>query len=393
MKKTFYTILFCLLFTAASAQYETVVFNYERAYFNEGQPLPAESNFILTGDAGNDVDMVELKIFSSPDMDNSPLFQKSWTKRATSPQNTFTIPVNYPLRGGDKYTLVLNFYKRATDAQQRELMRQLDGALRAYIDQSYVVKRNRVDLLKHPKTIRNDLNAIAEQGLSFYRNQINYEFRGFSDLVLEKLKQIEDLRLNEARRNIFARADDSKREIRLKYAQEQIEALKTLIGQEVAQYANTSLLFLVDTKVMADYATEKTRNTIAINAGYGAVYYSGEIDNFTSDTAPYAGFSFPLGKAPFAGPFWTKSSISAGVFLTNLDFVETTEATGPLVRRPVYLALGYRILPFLRFNAGATLLQNGVENNAISDLNIDRMYVRPFVGLSLEVNLWLNLNR
>ena len=392
--KTFYTLLFLLLFSCPLfAQYETVVFNYDRTYFNEGQPLPAESNMMLTGEAGRRVGLVEVAIYDSPDTDEEPLYRNFWKKGPSSADSRFTLPINYPLRGNEKYTIVLNYYEPVSARQQQLLLRQLTTALDAYIDQSFVVNKSNVELRKHPKSMRGDMNAIVNQGLGLYKNQINYEFNGFSDIVLDKLKQIDELELNRARWNILSREGEDKRALRLKYAQEQIEALKAMVSQEVAQYANTQLLVLTDSKKITDYATEKTRNVIAINLGYGGVYYSGNFDNFSSATAPYAGISIPLGKAPFSAAFWSRSSISAGVFLKNLEFGEDNVATGPVVKRPVYVALGYSALPFVRINAGATVLQSDQGSNSISDFNVDRVYVRPFVGLSLELNFWANLSR
>ncbi len=394
MKLKFY-LLAALLMSSLSvlAQYKTVVFNYERAYFNDGQPLPAESKFIITGDVPANIGMVGIKLYQSADTDKSPIYNNAWSRQLNSRNNAFVLPVNQPLRGNDKYTFVLNYYAKATAKQQEQLLDQLNAALLAYIDQSYEVNRNSISLRKHPKTIRSDMNAIVTQGLSLYRNQLNTDFKGFSDITLEKLEQIEDLSLKKARFNIFSKKEEDNSVIRFRYAQEQLEALKTMVTQEVAQYAGIQLYTLVDSKKIEDYGTEKIKNVLAINGGYGGVYYSGNVDNFSSDTAPYVGISFPLGKAPFSSVFWERTSISTGVFLQNFDFGDNVEATGPLVQRPVYLALGYRILPFIRLNAGATLLQNTQGGNSISDLDFNRMYIRPFVGLSMEVNLWLNLSR
>lgn len=375
------------------AQYETVVFNYDRTYFNEGQPLPAESDFMLTGDAGSEVSMVEFAIYGSPDTNKEPLYKNVWKKGPSNDDGRFTLPVNYPLRGNEKYTFLLNYYAPASALQQQQLLRQLNAALNAYIDQSFVVSRSSVELRKHPKNMRSDMNAIVNQGLGLYRSQINYEFNGFSDIVLDKLEQINNLRLRKARRNIIAGEGEDNQTVRLKYAQEQVEALKVMVNQEVAQYANAQLLALTDSKKITDYATEKTRNVVAINVGYGGVYYSGNVDNFTSATAPYAGISIPFGREAFSSTFWSRSSISTGVLLQNLEFGEDNVATGPLVKRPVYVALGYRALPFVRINAGATVLQSDQASNTISDFNVDRVYVRPFIGLSLELNFWMDLNR
>ncbi len=395
MKTKLYPLIFCLLFSfPLLAQYEPVVFNYDRSYFNEGQALPAESNFMLTGSVGEEIGMVEVAIYGSTDTNKEPLYKNVWKGRETETNNQFTLPINYPLRGNEKYTFIINYFERASaQQQQQQLMQQLTSALNSYIDQSFVVSRSSVELRKHPKNMRSDMNAIVHQGLTLYRSQINYEFRGFSDIILDKLDQINSLRLRKARRNMVAAEGEDRQTVRLKYAQEQVEALKVLVNQEVAQYANAQLLALSDSKKITDYQTEKTRNVIAINVGYGGAYYSGGFDNFSSATAPYAGISIPFGKAPFSSAFWSKTSISTGVFLQNLEFGENNVATGPLVKRPIYMALGYRALPFIRINAGATLLQSDQAGNTISDFDFDRVYVRPFVGLSLELNFWMNLNR
>jgi hypothetical protein len=393
MRKIYLLLVCCLWCFPLLAQYETVVFNYDRMYFNEGQPLPAETKFILTGTVGRRISMVEVSIYDSPDDDEAALYTNAWKKGPGSTENMFVIPVNYPLRGSGEYTLLINYYQAASGRQQRELFRQLNSALHAYIDQSYVVSRNSIELRKLPRNIRNDLNAIVNQGLSLYKSQIGHEFNGFSDIVLEKLDQINDLRLRKARRNIVVAEGESNAEVRLKYANEQVHALKTLVSQEVAQHVNAQLHALTDSRKITDYESKKTRNVLAINVGYGGVYYSGGFDDFTSDTAPYAGISIPFGKAAFNSPFWTRSSISAGVFFKNLDFGGDNEATGPLVKRPVYMALGYRALPFIRIHGGAALLQSSRESTSISDFDIDRVYVRPFIGLSLELNLWLDFSR
>ncbi len=353
MKLKFYLSLLLLVVSGpAFSQYKTVLFNYERAYFDDGQPLPAETKFIITGEASTTVDIVEVKIYHSSNTDKAPFYQNTWEHKANNPATSFTLPVNQPLRGNEEYTFLINYYAKISQEQQQQLVSQINAALGAYIDQSYQVERSGIAMLQHPRTMRNDLNAIVNQGLSLHRNIINYTFPGFSDLVYLKLKQLSEVNLQKARFNVFKKEDDNAKSVKLRYAQEQIAALKTLLNQEVAQYGGVQLYALTDSKKVTDYNTEKTKNALALNFGYGGVYYSGSFDNLAYDASPYAGISIPFGKEPFASPFLARTSISTGVFLKNLDFGPGNEATGPVVRRPVYLALGYRILPFIRLNAG-----------------------------------------
>lgn len=374
------------------AQYKTVIFNYERAYFDDGQPLPAENKFIISGEASAGIDIVEVKLFHSSNTGKTPFYHNTWEKRPTSAASVFTLPINQPLRGNQEYTIVLNYYTKISGEQQQQLLRQIDAALGAYLDQSFQVDRSSI-AMEHPRTMQNNLNAIVQQGLSLHRNQISYSFSGFSDLVYLKLAQMGELKLRKARFNIFTKKDDNRNDTQLRYAQEQIAALKTMVSQEVAQFAGVQLYALTDSKQITNYATEKTKNVLAINAGYGGVYNTGSFDNLSYDSAPYAGISFPLGKAPFASSFWARSSISTGVFLQNLKFNAANKTSGPLIHRPVFLALGYRVLPFIRLNAGATVLQDKLTSNTNTETSLDKVYLKPFVGLSMEINLWLNLNR
>jgi predicted DNA binding CopG/RHH family protein len=378
---------------AVNAQYETVVFNYDRSYFNEGRPLPAETKFMISGEVARDVQMVEVKIYEHSNTEKEPAFRTIWKRQESNTRNTFTIPVNYPLRGNDKYTLVVNYYKPVTASQQNQVMKQLEESLWAYLDQSFIVTRGNLEMRKHPKVMMDNMNTIVKEGIYFYKNRINYEFPGFSDIVREKIEQIRNLKLRKAKFNVFSKGEDDTREIKLRFAKEQIEALKILVSKEVLQYYNTRLLAVTDSKKMVNYPTEKTRNVLAVNVGYAGVYNEGGFDDFNSGNAPFAGISIPFGKASFSNPFWSKASISTGIFLTDIEFSDVNIATGPIVNKPLYLGLGYRALPFVRINAGATFLQSDQLSNNLSDLNVDKIYVRPYVGLSIEFDFWIGLNK
>lgn len=386
------SIFSALLATSAFAQYKTVVFNYDQSYFNQGQALPAESKLMLTGDAASDVQMVEVLVYGSYNVDKDALYGATWKRSESNTTNSFSLPLNYPLRGNENYTFLINYYKPASETQQQQLLKQVNDGLAAYIDQSISINGNRMKFRNNPRSMVSDMDRIVSNGMFYYRNRINYNFSGFSDLVKEKLLQLRGLRLSTAKYNV-PQNGGSETEQRMTYAQQQVEALKTMVYQELSQYANSNLLMVSDTKTIVDYQTEKTRNVIAVNVGYAGVYNEGDFDNFSSGNAPFIGLSLPLGNKAFSAPFWARSSISAGVFLQKIKFSENNTATGPIIDRPIYLALGYRALPFVRINAGATVLQSDKEKNGIGDLNLDKMYIRPFIGLSIEFNLWLGLNK
>jgi len=51
-----------ILLTSANAQYKTVVYDLEKNFFNEGQPLPFETHIMLNGQVPNNVDLIEVEV-------------------------------------------------------------------------------------------------------------------------------------------------------------------------------------------------------------------------------------------------------------------------------------------------------------------------------------------
>jgi len=72
--------------------------------------------------------------------------------------------------------------------------------------------------------------------------------------------------------------------------------------------------------------------------------------------------------------------------LTNLRDENDVEISGPLIGRPIYAGLGYTVFRVLRFNAGAVLTSTELIDQS------EKVSFYPFVGFSLEFNLWLGFN-
>ena len=68
-----------------------------------------------------------------------------------------------------------------------------------------------------------------------------------------------------------------------------------------------------------------------------------------------------------------------------------TKYSGPIIGVPLYFGLGYKVFKLVRINAGMTLLQEGGGSGL--DVSLNSLYLRPFVGASVEFDLWLGLNR
>ncbi|WP_238531558.1 hypothetical protein [Nitritalea halalkaliphila] len=235
------------------------------------------------------------------------------------------------------------------------------------------------------RVIMRQLDAIVEQGLTDYRHYLDRDFQGFSDVVKHKLEQKDKIRLRRARFNIIrSERGTEKDEDKAVYAATYMEELFDLVENELEQYLSRSLLTLVDIRSVRNYPTERLQNSLPLNVGYGAFAVRRSLSSTQYFNGPYVGLSLPLGNTTFT-KFLGNASLSAGVFVQNFE-AEGMQISGPFVNLPIYVGLGYRAFNVLRFNAGAVLIdmENGGSGN---------VYAQPFVGLSLELNLWLGFNQ
>jgi hypothetical protein len=390
MKKFTLPALFIFLsILIANAQYSPVNFDFEKTWFNQGGLLPAETYFTLNGQVPSNIQLVELSIYRNAG--NDPLFTTQWTRAFGNQSQSFAMPVNYKLRGDTKYSFVIQYFIPATEFEKKNILDVLSERFSAYVDQMVEINNNNIRLLNSYKIINSDLNSIMELSMRNYRSRTGFEFTAFSTLVETNIRQLEDLQLKKAFLYVGKRNNEEKIDAKSELVKQQLDALKQLIISEAEQYLSSNLLSLYDKKVVVDYLTEKTINTLRVNAGYAGVYENGGVKNLSYGTAPFVGVSFPLGSKAFASSFWSNTSASAGVMLTKIETTNENIYTGPIINLPIYTALGYKVFNIFRINAGVTLLQKNVSNGL--DVNLNSLLLRPFVGASFEINVWAGLSK
>ncbi len=379
-------LLFILCFGShiSVAQYETVLYDYARNWFGENQALPAEGHWMLTGALPEDVNMVELEIYNPRNSGQQFLYRSDYQRPQGVSATQFTIPVNYKLRGNSAYNLRMLYYKDATDEDVARLSESVSQALTAYLNQSVVAGRRNVELAKHPRLMRQELDQIVADGLGMYRHRVGIAWTGFSDIVYDKLERMDDLRLRNARFNILAKADDDARATRVTFFQNNMDELALLLEREVNNYLSGDFYVLREARNVHNYKSEPTRWTLPVNVGYAALYDNVASDGFNVEGSPYVGISIPLGNPNFSGNFWSNSSISVGAMLQNVSFADDRTYSGPLIDRPIYLAYGYKTAYFLRLNAGVAVMQ---------EQGSSAVHISPFVGVAIELNFWMGLNR
>lgn len=382
MRPNVVVVLFLLLPFCGMAQIKSVELDVTKNQINSGLPLPSEEVFYVSGILPEGIKLVELNIYKS-NKDQSTGRTYSWRAPYQFETNRYEIFVSEFLRSNETYTMDFNFFAQADQEEMETIMQSIHANLDAHIRANYQVDRKRITSLVSDKVLLNQLNQIVVQGIENYAHTLGQEFRGFSDLVRIKIDQNKKLHLNKARFNIINRnEEDNDRAV---YANQLINELIELTKSEVSQYLRSNMLMLVDIREMKSYPTEKKPFQLPLNIGYSGTYFNGGFNNLNYATAPMLGLSLPLGNRKFARVLGN-ASFSTGIMLTNLQNDQNTEISGPLIGRPIYAGLGYSLFRILRFNAGAVLTSTELNNQT------ENLKFYPFVGFSLEFNLWLGFN-
>ncbi len=391
--KFFNLVLIFSLFTSSLfSQYATVTFDPAMRTFNNFEPLPSEEDMMFTGAVPANVNVVEFQFFRGKNKNyKDPLYVANWERGAGDESGAFKLPINYKLNANKKYDIRVKYFQKVKNTDREKIYGALKNNLDAYLGQSLQSSSEKIKLTKRSKEMMKDLNTIVNYGLREYRITNGVPFEGFSDLVKGQIEAIDDKKLNEV---LFDASNTSQAMASAKYRDQLIQDLQTLIHAEVRFVLNSDISRLINQYDMDDLKTESRNGYFSINVGYGAVYIDGNIDNLEYGTAPYVGLAFPLSTSTIAPKFFRNASVTLGIFTKNFNDVgDRGPITGPIVKRPIYLGLDYKLFQFIRFNVGAAALEEESENTGTVSGIENRVFFRPFVGLSAKINLSIGLDK
>lgn len=390
---TMYYLITCFLLLLSGslfAQYKAVTYDHEKVVFGENQPLPAESHIMLQGTVQPHVGMVEVAILDQKGKDNRlPLYTNQWRRPEGSNKDIFMLPINFRLKSSTAYDVRINYYSPIDAVERQVLDSVLIGYIQLYLEQAIGINRNSLELKQNERQIIRSLNTIVYKGFQLYRNRTNTPFEGFSDLVRFKLKQIKTTSLNKGK-VVFQ--DKDNKEAKVAYRQKLLRELYEMLQTELSQYLNLTWYKLTDNQYINDYNTEKGRRTIALQGGFGGAYISGTTQNLVIGASPFVGLAFPLSNRPAHSKFLNNLSITFGVFLLDFQGANNSVVSGPIFKRPTYVGLSYKLFRFVHLNAGATFLEDSNTAGQLSGIE-RRVFVRPFIGVSAQVDLWLDFSK
>ena len=362
------------LSTGVVCQMPTVRFNAQKMHFDDGGKLPAAKAFSVAVDAGTEIDQVKLQISAASFDKNKILYESEWKRRNGDKGITAFIPNYYKLRSGRDYNLRFLFYRKVTETERKQMNEMLLGSATSVLQTSIKEKENKWKFVASVDEVYAALNSMLEDGMINYSTKTDLAKPAFSGIIENMLRALP---------KSWSAADTS-----FESGNKTMNALQNQLINELEMLANNYAYVIAETITVADYPVERSFNSLAVNVGYAGIYKSGGISDVDYFSGPYAGISIPLGNKVFSGRFWHNASLSAGIFLKDFVVSDSVKFTGPVVQKPIYVAFGYRVFKYLRFQAGTTIMEE-VNTNT----NVKSVQFKPFIGLSLELNLWLGLDK
>jgi hypothetical protein len=354
------------------AQYATVNFDLEKNYFNEGQPLPAGKNLMFTGIIPEGVSRIEIDIYAGKKVDYTAIWKKAFVRENS---NNFNLAVNYKLRASDEYDFQVRFFQNMSYEQVNELKRHLTEQVTGYLVAGVQRSGRSIQLSDKPKKMLDQANDIIEMGLAGYRRSDDAPFPGFSQAIgqqlesYDKQQQVDSLSFSLVRGSL-------------------LEKVKV----EVNQYVNGEWTKLLFSRFIDNYETEQKRRSLSINAGYGGIHLSGDLDDFNYANAPYIGLLLPISSSVRAPKFFQNTSLNLGVLLSDIGEVESNVYSGFVIDQPLFAGLNFKLFQFIGFDAGATILEQRRVGSG-PDGGDQNVLIRPFVGLSARFDIAIGLGK
>ncbi|MEO5685516.1 MAG: hypothetical protein ABIQ88_22910 [Chitinophagaceae bacterium] len=387
-----FLLVFLTTVTSSSwAQKKSVLIEPQKRKINQDALLPAQTYFNLQVPVSSQTGIIQVDIYRGKS--NSDLLEHSYWVRPVNFTGDFAeLPVDLKLKSNSNYSFGVTIYSILSDSEKTQLHFIAQQHISNYLDATIQTDDARIDLSRKPEQMIADLNSIVNKSTVAYKNMANKSFDGFSDIVKLKIQQVVNARLKNAAYNVERQTGDStvlSQQLKLSYSDQLQNELKKIIVSELDNYLALDFVRVYDQFIVKNQFTERSQAVLPLFIGYGAVYLSGNVRDLNYDAQPYAGFSIPLGRGD--GKYFSRTTFIMGIFLRNFKDGNDSTLTGPIVDRPIFAGLGFRLYDFINFNAG--LVATSASKQNLSNIKTENIQLHPFIGLNFQFNLWAGINK
>ncbi len=352
-----------LLFVfVVNAQVRVMYYDYQNNFFNYNDPLPAEDEFYIQGFAGDSIEVLEIEIIDPAS--RNTIYKGKWKRNCGTNCDQYNVPVHFKLKESAYYNLNLKYFVK--DINKTNLLQITDNQIKAYLEHIFVLNNSKLSTSKNQEQVFENLNDLILLTLNAYSSKRDDDFETFSLSIKNEIFDIFELIKDKADNNTL---------------NTKVAGLIKLAQNEMSTYLNTEMFVMIDQRNITNYPTERVKSSFLMNLGYGAMISN----NLTYTHAPFIGISVPLSKKPFYNHF----SLSSGIYFKNFQNNIGDTLSGPLLGRPIYLALGYQLFDYLRLTAGTNITQNTSQNNNI--YNFNNLGLSAHLGLALDINVLLSM--
>ena len=147
-----------------------------------------------------------------------------------------TDPENYRFVSTSQHTVVVHHYELISGKEQEELIGHIQKNINYYLDQVMQMSDGRMEIRKTSKQILRDLEGIVAFQLKLYDYQVDTEFRGFSDELVSKLKNIELLNWD-SESNSDGNSRFNSEQMAYNYLRSQLNDVSILSERDLNDYA------------------------------------------------------------------------------------------------------------------------------------------------------------
>ena len=378
-------------FTSLYAQKQLVLLDPQQRTINQSEPLPPQTYFTIQVPVDPHTGIITINLFKgnkTPDL----IQQNSWSRPVNFKGNIAEIPVNVKLRNNSQYGFEVMMYSILSDSERISLKEIVHQNLTNYLNATIEATGRKINMEGNPDKVINNLNAVVKRSLTWYNNVQLRAFEGFSDVVKFKVQQLQEAKLADARYNLSKSNTDTlfnKDDIQAAYAKQLTGELRGIVINEIDNYLNLDFVKLSDSFIIRNAVTERSQSVLPLFIGYGGVYLSGTIDDLEYDSQPYAGFSFPLGRGNEM--HYGRTSFILGIFLKDFKDGQGNKVSGPVINKPIFTGLGFRIYDFINLNAG--IVATSTTRQTITNIKTEDVQLKPFIGFNAQFNLWLGLKK